>query len=135
MVEKINEKLAEIPEEIEFDIFGILHMPTIPSIGTRYFDIIGRFGTEGSFPYAQIGIPYVPRTGPYVVHKEEAILNPPQAREWRRGGESRVVERRTVEQNITIQSLFPPDDPVLWDRIWREGLRAAAERESGRRTV
>lgn len=132
--------IGKIPSQIDFDIIGNLHMPEIRAPGDIYFDIWGRYRPP-EIPGAQIGIPYIPRTEPYVVHKKEAILNPRQAEEWRAGragragreGESKVIERRTIEQNITIQSLFPPDDPVLWDRIWREGLRAAAERESGRR--
>lgn len=87
MVDKINAKLKEIPEDIEFDIWGILHMPSIPLIGTQYFDIFGSYHAP-SIPTAQIGIPYIPRTMPVIVHKKEAILNPRQAREWRAGGKA-----------------------------------------------
>ena len=77
-------KIGELPTEVLFDVIGKLHMPTITAPGPIYFDIFGSYHAP-SIPGAEIGIPYVPRTRPYVVHKEEAILNPPQAREWRAG--------------------------------------------------
>jgi len=78
-------KIGELPTRIDFDVIGNLHMPVITAPGPFYFDIFGSYHAP-SIPSAQIGIPYVPRAMPVVVHREEAILNPPQAREWRRGG-------------------------------------------------
>jgi len=57
-------------------------MPTIKAPGDIFFDIFGTYHAP-SIPTAQVGIPYIPRTMPVIVHREEAILNPPQAREWR----------------------------------------------------
>jgi len=113
MVNKINTKLQEIPEEISFDIFGILHMPDIPSIGSQYFDIFGTYHGP-SIPSAQIGIPNIPRPMIVKVHKEEAILNPIQAEQWRRGEGGARIEQNigpinmTAEfPNVDIESLTP----------------------------
>jgi hypothetical protein len=74
--------IGKIPKLIDFDIIGNLHMPTIKAPGDIFFDIFGTYHAP-SIPTAQVGIPYIPRTMPVIVHREEAILNPPQAREWR----------------------------------------------------
>ena len=84
MVNVINDKLKSIPDRVDFDIIGKLRMPEIPSIGRQYFDIIGKYQAP-SIPSAQTGIPYIPRDMPIFTHREEAVLNPSQARKWRRG--------------------------------------------------
>ena len=51
------------------------------TVTTRYTST----GSSGFVASAQIGIPYIPRTMPVVVHKKEAILTAPQAEAWRAG--------------------------------------------------
>ena len=87
--------IGKIPRTIDFDIVGSLDMPDIPRIGDQFFDIFGKYHapkipTEEwrsgeSIASAQIGIPYIPRTMPVLVHKKEAILTAPQAEQWRAG--------------------------------------------------
>jgi len=106
----LKRAIEDIPRRVDFDVIGNLHMPNIPDIGNRYFNIIGRYGTEGSIPRAQIGIPYIPRTMPVIVHPKEAILTASQAREWRAGrGESGAkIEQNVGPINITAE--FPNVD-------------------------
>jgi len=98
-------KIGELPTRIKFDVEGKLHMPEIPEILTRYFDIFGQYHAP-NIPSAQIGIPNVLRTMPVIVHKEEAILNPPQAREWRagkgggKGGTQVIYERGAIRMTV-----------------------------------
>ena len=134
MVEKINEKLEEIPDKINFDVIGILHMPSIPKISTIFFDIFGRYHAP-SIPSAQVGIPYIPRTMPVVVHKKEAILTAPQAEQWRRGKEAGGEITHNYYQNVEIKSLIPPDDSVLYRNLWREHMKMAHDEEEARRAV
>ena len=135
-IELWGEEINKIPRRIDFDIVGDLHMPSIPRIGDQSFQIRGIYA-EPHIPSYQGGIPYIPRTQVAVLHRKEAVLTAPQAEEWRAGkdGAEQTLNRRTVEQYITIQSLFPPDDPVLYDRVWREGMKAAYERDAGRRVA
>lgn len=71
--EAINTMIAKIgtlPTRIDFDVIGNLHLPDIPSIGTRYFDIVGKV----NIPSYQAGIPYVPRTTLAVLHRGEEVV-------------------------------------------------------------
>lgn len=120
MVEDIKEALEKIPEEIKFDVRGILHMPTITAPGPISFPIFGRY-IAPHIPSAQVGIPYIPRTMPVVVHREEAILNPPQAREWRRGGES-----KSQSNTYNIRILHTGDIKTEYDK--EQFLKEIADR-------
>jgi len=125
-INRLTETIKKVPRY--FDIVGRLHIPEFPRFATQYFDIVGKITS------AQVGIPYVPRAMPVVVHREEAILNPAQAREWRGGG-GEDGGQRTYSGNVEIKTLIPPDDPVFWRNLVREHIKQALDEEEARRTV
>ncbi|NVM24208.1 MAG: hypothetical protein HWN68_20820, partial [Desulfobacterales bacterium] len=58
-----RDDIGKIPREIAFDVIGKLGMPSIPRIGTQYFDIVGEYRAPYiELPKFQMGIPYIPRT-------------------------------------------------------------------------
>lgn len=100
MVNKIRNKLKEIPDDIYFDIWGKLHMPSIPSISSQSFDIFGKY-IAPSIPSYQTGTPYVPRTTLAVLHRGEEVVPAHRARaEGGQGGTQIVYERGAIRMFV-----------------------------------
>ena len=110
--QKITEGINRIPRNVSFNIWGNLHMPSIPHIRDRSFNIWGNYRPP-NIPSYQVGIPNVPRTQVAVIHKKEAVLTASQAEDWRAGrggagGGTRVTYERgairmTVMGNLNNQ--------------------------------
>lgn len=78
------------------------------NVGDINVDIIGHLTVTGGQGYA-IGLDYVPYNGmPAILHRGEAILNAPEAEDWRRGRSRGNSQGITIVQNI--QSV--PQTPI-----------------------
>ncbi|KKK94123.1 hypothetical protein LCGC14_2686030, partial [marine sediment metagenome] len=108
-IELWGEEIRKIPDRIEFDIVGDLHLPDMPRFGDQYFDIWGNYRPP-NIPSYQVGIPNVPRTQVAVIHRGERITPASQNRAGAAGGNGgtqvtyeRGAIRMTVLGNLNNQ--------------------------------
>ncbi len=102
MVNEINTKLREIPDRIDFDIVGNLHMPEIPDVSPQWFNITGRYKAP-EIPSYQHGTPYIPRTQVAVLHKGEAVIPAGQNRAGAGGGNTfniRILHTGDIRSDV-----------------------------------
>jgi len=125
-VGSVIKNIGRIPREVDFKVRGYYSAPKIPSY--QHGGVIEPGELVLSRPITNWIRQAMSSPGPM---SHTPTTNPITQTS---GGGNPERATRIVEQNITIQSLFPPDDPDLYDQIVRIGLKAAMDREEGRRT-